>query len=97
MSYYKRRERLSLDAKAREKRVANSVGRAYREGKFKTLRELKEIIETQGVRYRFRDLGYATLSQLNQTLETYGLEAVKVGRGASENLLKKYGLRSTRD
>ena len=91
--YQERRARLSRRVKAIETRVSNSLSRGYAEGYFRTIAELRKDIESHGVRYRYKDMGYATLARLNEMLRDHGMEPIKVGLGVSASLLEKYGLK----
>lgn len=66
-------------------------GGGYCNNEFKTLSELKAIIETDGLRWR--NVGYKSLTYFNETLKKHGINAFRVGgRYSSANILKRYGL-----
>lgn len=88
-----RRERLLSSEKHKESRFRNSIVEGGYGKKFKTLGELKGIIENEGI--KIRNLHYKTLAYFNDALREYGVKPIKVGGRYTPGILrdlKKYGL-----
>lgn len=96
--YLRRRRKTILKSeKNRERRFSHCCTSEIGYGKqFRTLGELKTIIESKGL--RIPNVGYNVLSHFNKTLSGYGIEPFKIGVGdrkykpAELRKLKKYGL-----
>lgn len=89
----KRREGLSSSEKHKESRFRNSIVEGGYGKRFKTIGELKGIIENEGI--KIRNLHYKTLAYFNDTLREYGVKPIKVGGRYTPCILrnlKKYGL-----
>lgn len=90
--YQKRRVSMETKMKKREGRFGNSIANYYFAKKIKTLRDLKKIIETEGLKYK--DMGCLGLAEFNKSLNEYGIEPFKLRRKYwGEKTLKKYGVR----
>jgi hypothetical protein len=74
---------------------------SYQEGEFKTLKELKNLIENErGI--SFHGLGYKTMGFFNQMLKDFGLEPFKIGgkaylEPARVKEMRKYGIEPAHD
>lgn len=91
----KRRGNISMSEMNRETRFCHLVHSSpnYNHRQIITLRELKKVLETEGVLLG-KNVKYKTIAHLNETLSEYGLAPFKIGgkRSPSAKALKKYGL-----
>ncbi len=88
-----KKEGLSMGEKMMERRFVHAIILAgYSKREPKTLRDLKIIIEKEGLG-RLCGIHYKTLAHLNETFKKYRIEPIKVGgRYITAKILKKYGL-----
>ena len=93
--YDARRQQVARNVKRIETHLMMALAEPYLGGKVKTVGNLKEFIEKEGL--RFRGLGYKGLAYLNETLQAYGLEPISVGGRPSLALLRRYGLKPSKD
>jgi hypothetical protein len=74
--YRSRRATLSRAEKVCEKKFAHSLADAYCMGEFRTIRELKAIVEGRGLVFPYA--GRGGLNRFNEALKEYGIEPTKL-------------------